>query len=56
MTVMQDRAKSIAAGLVIPNAATCTGCHNSDSPSFKGFDFAEYSAKIAHPNPKKSGK
>ncbi len=56
MTVMKDQAKSIAAGLVIPDEATCTVCHNAESPSFKGFDFAEYSAKIAHPNPKKSGK
>ncbi len=56
MTVMKDRQQSIAAGLVIPNEATCKQCHNADSPSFKGFDFAAASAKIAHPNPKTAGK
>ena len=33
------------------NEALCKKCHNSNSPNFKGFDFAKYSAKIAHPNP-----
>lgn len=30
----------------------CVTCHNSESPTFKGFNFAEYSKKIAHPTPK----
>jgi hypothetical protein len=51
MKIMKDREASTAAGLVIPTEETCTGCHNDKSPTFKGFDFAEYSAKIAHPNP-----
>lgn len=38
-------------GLVIPTEETCKGCHNEESPTFKGFDFAEASAKIAHPKP-----
>ena len=38
-------------GLVTPTAAVCTGCHNEESPTFKGFDFDEYVAKIAHPIP-----
>ncbi len=38
-------------GLTAIDEATCTGCHNDESPTFKGFDFAEYSAKIAHPIP-----
>ena len=29
----------------------CRKCHNDESPTFKGFDYAEYSAKIAHPIP-----
>jgi len=56
MEVMKDTAKSVAAGMVTPNEATCKGCHNADSPSFKGFDFAAYKAKIAHPNPQKAAK
>lgn len=38
-------------GLVIPTAETCTACHNEESPTFKGFDWDEYSAKIAHSIP-----
>ena len=51
MSVMKDHDASVAAGLVVPTEETCTACHNEKSPTFKGFDFAEYSAKIAHPNP-----
>jgi len=38
-------------GLVIPDEKTCKGCHNEESPSYKGFDFAKMSEKIAHPLP-----
>jgi len=31
--------------------AMCRTCHNEESPTFIGFDFAEFSAKIAHPIP-----
>lgn len=55
MDVMKDQAKSIAAGLVIPDEKTCTKCHNSESPTFKGFNFKEAAAKIAHPNPQAAG-
>jgi hypothetical protein len=53
MEVMKDHAKSLAAGLILPTEKTCTGCHNSESPNFKSFDFKTMSAKIAHPNPAK---
>jgi hypothetical protein len=49
--VMKSQEQSIAKGLIIPTEETCRTCHNEESPTFKGFDFAEYSAKIAHPNP-----
>ncbi len=32
-------------------AETCTQCHNSESPTFKGFVFEEKVKKIAHPMP-----
>lgn len=35
-------------GLVTPNEASCKGCHNEKSPTFKGFDFAKASAAIKH--------
>jgi hypothetical protein len=38
-------------GLWAPDEALCVSCHNEESPTYKGFDFAEYSAKIAHPIP-----
>jgi hypothetical protein len=55
MDVMKDQAKAVAAGLVMPDEKTCTVCHNSESPSFKAFDFKASLAKIAHPNPAKKG-
>jgi len=55
MTVMKDREKAIAGGLVVPNEALCVKCHNSESPTFVSFDFAQRSKEIAHPMPKKAG-
>ncbi len=56
-SVMKDKAKAIAAGLVDfkDNAAiekTCKKCHNEKSPTFKGFKFEQMWAKIKHPIPK----
>ena len=51
ISIMKDRNASIAAGLVIPDETTCVSCHNDESPTFKGFDFAAMLKKIAHPNP-----
>ena len=51
ISIMKDREKSIENGLVIPDEKTCKKCHNEESPTFKGFDFKEYFAKIAHPDP-----
>lgn len=39
-------------GLVEPTEEVCVKCHNKESPTFKGFDYKEYAAKIAHPVPK----
>ncbi len=38
-------------GLTIPDEQVCVQCHNENSPSFKGFDYEERFAKIAHPIP-----
>lgn len=51
MMVMMDPKKAAAAGLRMPDAKTCTTCHNAESPTWdaaKGFDFAAMSTKIAH--------
>jgi hypothetical protein len=54
MEVMKDHAKSVAAGMRVPDEKTCTGCHNSRSPNFKAFDYQASLAKIAHPNPQRA--
>jgi len=38
-------------GLETPDEASCKTCHNEKSPTFKGFDYKEFVAKIAHPTP-----
>ena len=48
MKVMKDKTAAVAAGLVIPTEATCKGCHNEESPTFKGFNFEEAYKKIEH--------
>jgi hypothetical protein len=51
MSTMKDHAKSVAAGLIEINSATCTACHNEESPTYKPFDFKKKAAMIAHPIP-----
>jgi len=41
-------AKAVAAGLAVPDEATCKTCHNEKSPTFKGFDYATMKEKIKH--------
>ena len=43
MTVMKDREAALAAGMIIPTEETCVGCHNEESPTYKEFDYAEFS-------------
>lgn len=50
-SVMMDRDKSIAAGLLLPDEKTCLQCHNEESPTYKPFDYKTFQAKIAHPKP-----
>ena len=51
MSVMKDKKAAIAAGLILPTEETCVKCHNEESPTFKEFNFAEFSKIIAHPDP-----
>ncbi len=50
-----SKAKAKEAGFVMDaqNGKACEVCHNSQSPTFKGFKFAEAWAKIEHKMPKK---
>ena len=51
--IMKDHALSVTNGLVEITEKTCTTCHNSESPTFKEFKFADASKEIAHPIPEK---
>lgn len=52
LTIMKDKQQAIANGLVIHEngAEFCVTCHNSDSPTFKSFNYEESWAKIKHPD------
>lgn len=49
--VMEDREAALAAGMSLDGEATCLKCHNEESPTFKGFDFAARWDEIKHPVP-----
>jgi Cytochrome c554 and c-prime len=49
--VMTGEIKAESVGLTIPDEKKCVTCHNDKSPTFKGFDYDKYAAKIAHPIP-----
>ena len=46
ISIMKDKQKAIAAGLVIPTEKNCVQCHNKKSPNFKGFNFVEMAPKV----------
>jgi len=54
LKIMKDRKLAVQNGLVVHEQKEkfCTGCHNKESPTFKGFDFNKFWAKIQHPVPK----
>jgi excinuclease UvrABC ATPase subunit len=49
--VMKNVAQAKKMGLVEPGEKVCLECHNKQNPFHKEFNFATFSAKIAHPNP-----
>lgn len=50
--IMKNQKLAMTKGLIMPDEKVCLTCHNSESPNFKGFNFEEYKAKIAHPDPR----
>ncbi len=53
MKIMKDKDAAVKAGLQIWTddaaiEAMCKNCHNEESPTFKGFNFAEMYQKIKH--------
>jgi len=53
MAIMKDHQASLDNGLIVPTEAVCKTCHNTESPTYKAFNYTEALAKIAHPNPAK---
>lgn len=53
LAIMKDKEKSKENGLIVHSdkEAFCVSCHNSESPSFKGFNYDEMWAKIVHKKP-----
>jgi hypothetical protein len=50
----KDKEAAVSKGLVLkPNEDTCVKCHNKNSPTFKGFNFAEYAKKGVHAHKEK---
>ncbi len=51
--IMKDKELAVKNGLIIHEniEAFCTSCHNSESPTFKGFEFAKMWDKIKHQVP-----
>ncbi len=52
-SVMKNQKLAMTKGMILPTEEVCKKCHNEESPTFKGFNYAEYTAKIAHPTPAK---
>lgn len=50
-SVMRSRELALKKGMILPTEEVCKTCHNSESPTYKAFDYATFSAKIAHPDP-----
>lgn len=50
-TIMKNQKMAMDKGLIIPTEQVCKQCHNEESPNYKGFNFKEYVAKIAHDDP-----
>ena len=53
LSIMKDVELAKENGLIIhtEKEAFCTNCHNSQSPTFKEFNYDEMWAKIKHPKP-----
>jgi excinuclease UvrABC ATPase subunit len=53
LTIMKDKQKSTDAGLIIhtDGEVFCKTCHNSDSPTYKDFNYDTFWAQIKHTDP-----
>lgn len=49
--IMKNQKLALSKGMIMPEEKVCKQCHNEESPNYKGFNYDEYKARIAHPNP-----
>lgn len=49
--IMRNQKLALTKGMILPTEEVCVQCHNDESPTFKGFNYDEYKAKIAHDDP-----
>lgn len=49
--IMKNQKLALSKGMILPTEEVCRKCHNEESPTFKGFNYDEYVAKIAHDDP-----
>ena len=54
LKIMKSEKDAIANGLIVHEKVEvfCASCHNTESPTFKEFKFADMWEKIKHPTPK----
>ncbi|TFH20763.1 MAG: cytochrome C554 [Bacteroidia bacterium] len=52
-SIMKIQEQALTKGMILPTVEVCKTCHNDKSPTFKSFNYAEMTAKIAHPVPAK---
>jgi len=50
-SVMKNREMALNKGMILPAEEVCKQCHNSESPTFKGFNYEESLEKISHKDP-----
>lgn len=55
LKVMKDPEAALAAGLIMPDAATCEGCHTGAPHDQKPFDYESAKAAGTHETKKKDG-
>lgn len=51
VSIMKNKSLALQKGMIEPTEAVCKKCHNPESPTFKSFDYASYTAKIDHHDP-----
>jgi hypothetical protein len=52
MKIMKDKKLAMANGLVDPSEKLCVACHNTDSPTYKTFKYADAYKLVEHHIPK----